>query len=152
MTTLYVNPIAGEKFAVQPSFDGGATYNAAVVFNTTKALTFSVSTNATEIADLNNLSNAAVTYRSVKAQDFKVDGSGTLEANAVSQYTTLMINPQPIPAKIVIQMPPGSGANALTYTTTLVMESFALTAPRADKATVSVTMTQAGPITGPVVS
>lgn len=142
MTTNYVNHVAGEQLLVKVSFDGGSTYSAPALINTTRGITYTLATNSDEVVDANNPSAPAKTVRSAKSTDVKIDGAGMMDANSLVAWTQFAANGVALPVKFV-ETYANATANSLTTTGTFFLTSFQKTGQRAQKATCAITLEQA---------
>jgi predicted secreted protein len=142
----YVNPVAGEQILLKPSFDGGTTFNHPALINTSRGITFTLTTTTDEIVDSNNPSNPAQTIRSAKATDTKLDGAGIMDANSVTAYMQWAAHGVAQPVKLIT-----NSANNVTVSGSYFLTSFQIQGTRAQKATVTLTLEQASGTTITVV-
>jgi hypothetical protein len=133
-------PVYGETITVNIANAAAPTvFTHPFIINSDRAISFSTKTADSELVDLANPSYPAQTSRRVASFDTKIDGSGTLPAKSVYEYTTWASNGEV--RNVKFQM-----ANTVV-TGQFILTDFNVSATRLEMAQATLTLQQAGAVT-----
>ena len=132
-------PVYGYEAVIQISEDGGTTFVAPAIINTTRALTFTTETESDELCDTDDQSLPAQMYRRVRVIDFSVEGAGMAQTDNLSYWADWATSGQVREVKMIV--------SDLTITGPMVLSKFSLSGERVKAMDFSCSLEQAGPIT-----
>lgn len=148
----YIDTVKGELYLVEiGEVVGNATvFTHNALINSNRNLSISMETEEDIIVDLANMAAPGQKVRASKAIDVKIDGSGKVNSNSVTYWTTWMQTGQPKQVRYrqatnAVTM--ANAVGALYGVGPFLCTSFQIEAETQKYTTVSVTLEQAGPVT-----
>lgn len=142
----YVAPVAGESLLIKVG--DGATpevFTHPCLINTDRAFEGSASSSATEVADCATPANPAKIVRAVKSVDYKISGSGIVDATSVKAYWDWLASGAAKNIKIVQNLAGSSGG--WTASGPFILTAFAVTGPPRDKQTCTISLEASDAVT-----